>query len=696
MAAKNPTLLYNFNENSTTTIRDYSQSGYDGTGANLTVSASTRVGYDAVFNGTTSNITTTPALTVIESTKLGYFFAINLTSNTGTDTIFFHDNIMQITWDGTTLTATLTTTTSTYSVTNDITALSTGTWYDITINKTGADLLGMIIDGVLQTTTATLGTIDKTVQHFNLGSANGVDFSAFKLNEFKIYDAALSLENDAAFRNEQNGVLMNTALTHDFNIGDIIAADIVSGSIKTAIVTYVEASTVFRIQPISDNLTGGMIFNRVGHLWDTDRQWRFVINDTPEICFYDGIALTTDIFLDSKKTYCIGKDGVDTTTSNLKIIDKLSDLPTAVAGVITLETPYNYFFTKEIDLLGDRLDCNGVVSLLGGTPELSKVTSTGLAAGTALLTSEYTVALNSIAINHTTALALDATANANQVLDWFGVNFEDSTTAVGTIKNYDNTIFNTIGFLNSGGLTFDGTIGTIAFTDTIFENTTALTSIILPTTLTVSRRFRIDNSSFVSLSGETALNVSTSATIPNEGYILNNVNFSGGGTYLTGVQSTDNKARFEGCRNIDNSGNIGQYFMVGNATATTISVSGTFYKVAGTTSTGTYVEKFDVTTTSNKAVYGGSLVGFYKVTVVASMLTGNNKVLAVRIAKNGTTTTSSQTKSTSNGSSRSESIMSQDVVQLSNTDYIEVFVANTTDTTNITVEDLNVIIERLN
>ena len=694
MAAKNPTVLYNFNENSTTTIRDYSQSGYNGAGSNLTLSASTRVGFNAVFNGTTSELTTNSVANVVESTKLGYFFAINLTSNTGTDYVFNHNGVCYATWDGTTLSITLTTSVTTYTVTNDITALSAGTWYDITISR--ASNLNLLIDGVAQTGVATSGTVTKTANNLYIGHNASANHSAIKLNEFKVFEDNFSLENDAAFRNEQNGVLMNTALTHDFNVGDIIAADIVQGSAKGAIVTYVEASTVFRIQPISDNITGGMVFNRVGHLWDTDRQWRFVINDKPEICFYDGIALTTDIFLDSKKTYCIGKDGVDTTTSNLKIIDKLSDLPTAVAGVITLETPYNYFFTKEIDLLGDRLECDGIVSLLGGTPELSKVTSTGLATGTALLTSEYTVALNYIAINHTTALALDATANANQVIDWFGVNFEDSTTAVGTIKNYDNAIFNTIGFLNSGGLTFDGTIGTIAFTDTIFENATALTSIILPTTLTVSRRFRIDNSSFISLSGETALNVSTSATIPDEGYILNNVNFSGGGTYLTGVQSTDNKARFEGCRNIDNSGNIGQYFMVGNASATTISIAGTFYKAAGTTSTGTYVEKFDVTTTSNKAVYSGTLIGFYKVTVVASMVSGNNKVLAVRIAKNGTTTASSQTKSTSNGSNRSESIMSQDVVQLSNTDYIEVFVANTTDTTNITVEDLNVIIERLN
>ena len=694
--ALNPILYYTFNENSTSLVRDYSEAGLDSSSvAGLTTAASTDVGYDLVFDGTTSKLDQT-SFSILANSTFSSFCNIKIGTDDSINYIFDLDGVFSLTYTSTTITVSITTAVTTYTATNDITAIATDTFFTVYCSYnsvTGA--LGLFINNIQQTEIATAGAVS-AITNLSIGYDGTTNFGLFNLNEIKFFASEVPSANRIAFANSSNGVLFTSTLTNNFAVGDVVGALVDGSTGYFGVITYVEGNTIYRMQPISDGLKSSMSFGRFGHLWDTTRQYYLTINDTPEVCFYNLVSKSSEVGSAAKKTYCIGKDGVETTTSNLKIIDKLSDLPTAVAGVITLETPYNYFFTKEIDLLGDRLDCNGAVSLLGGTPELSKVTSTGLAAGTALLTSEYTVALNSIAINHTTALALDATANANQVIDWFGVNFEDSTTAVGTIKNYDNAIFNTIGFLNSGGLTFDGTIDTIAFTDTIFENTTALTSIILPTTLTVSRRFRIDNSSFVSLSGETALNVSTSATIPNEGYILNNVNFSGGGTYLTGVQSTDNKARFEGCRNIDNSGNIGQYFMVGNATATTISVSGTFYKVAGTTSTGTYVEKFDVTTTSNKAVYSGSLVGFYKVTVVASMVSGNNKVLAVRIAKNGTTTTSSQTKSTSNGSSRSESIMSQDVVQLSNTDYIEVFVANTTDTTSITVEDLNVIIERLN
>ena len=162
MAAKNPTILYNFNEGNAATIRDYSQTGYDGTGTNLTVPASTRVGFNAVFNGTTSELTTNSVANVVDDT-LGYFFAINFTSNTGTDYVFNHNGVCYVTWDGTTLSVTLTTSVTTYTVTNDITALSTGTWYDITIAR--AANLNLVIDGVAQTGVATSGTIVKTANN---------------------------------------------------------------------------------------------------------------------------------------------------------------------------------------------------------------------------------------------------------------------------------------------------------------------------------------------------------------------------------------------------------------------------------------------------------------------------------------------------------------------------------------------------
>lgn len=377
----------------------------------------------------------------------------------------------------------------------------------------------------------------------------------------------------------------------------------------------------------------------------------------------------------------------------LEFISSKESFPAAINNVITLLDNVTYFITKTVDLTGDRLVCGQSTVIIGGSSENCRLKSTGLT-GVALISSAWSLPMRFITIEADIALNLDASANASQALDWFGVNFTDCG-SVGTIKTYNNFVMGDSAFLNSGDLTFDGTFGTIAFGNCLFDGKATQTSIILPATLTITRRFRVVYSSFVILSGETGIDASVSATIPNEGYILDTVNFSGGGTYIAGVLPSDNKSRISECRGINNSASIAQYYMSGNASATTIPIAGTYVKIAGTTTSGSLVEKFNLATT-NKAIYEGSLQGSYKVSVSASLTATANKVISLRVAKNGTTTASSTSSSTSNSSGRAENINSQDIISLSTNDYIEAFMTNETDTSSVTVEDLNVIIERLN
>ena len=685
-----PKIVYNFNENSATTIRDYSENGSDGVGTNLTIASSTRIGNDAVFNSSTDQISLSNIEDLNGSLTAGVHFGINPTASAGVLSILAKSGQISITYDYTSnaINVRLVVASGTASVITD--TLVIGTFYDIDVVWESNTLL-IYVDGVeIDTDVTQSGVIATNTNTMYLGDSGTSNSALFLLNEFKLYDNPISTSIISAVVNEPNGI--RTEVLNDFAVGDVIFANLETSPVY-AIVSFVD-SDGFRFLPLTDNISGSMVFRRGGNLWDTDRQWGLLIDDTPQVCFYDGQSKSSEIFADAKKTYCLGVNGNN--SSKLIIVDRKESLPTAVSGVITLLDGYSYLLAKDIDLTGDRIETDGIVSIWASSPEVGQLKSTGLSASSYLITSEYTISLNNVGLEHVKCVSLDATANANQTIDWYGVNFYNCTTDIGTIKNYGNVILNTMGFLNSGGLTFDGSIGTIGISDTIFENATTLTSIILPASLTVTRRFRINNSSFVSLSGETALNVSASATIPNEGYILNNVNFGGGGTYLTGVQSTDNKARFEGCRGVSNSGNIGQYYMQGNSTATTISTSGTFAKIAGTTSSGTYVEKFDVTTTNNKGVYSGSLTGFYKVEIVAGCTSGNNKELELAIYKNGVITTPSRSKGTTTGSGKAENIVSHDIIELSTNDYVEAFITNNTGTTNITVEDLNVTIVRLN
>lgn len=374
------------------------------------------------------------------------------------------------------------------------------------------------------------------------------------------------------------------------------------------------------------------------------------------------------------------------------LVGSLSDLPTPSGNVITLEAEKTYVFTTVVDLGGNRLVCGENTTILGGSSENCRIKSTGLV-GSALITSTYSLPIRNITIEADIALDLDGNGYAGAALDWFGVNFTNCTT-VGTIKNYTNFIMSDSAFLNSQGMTFDGTIGTIAFFQCLFDCSALGTVISVPNTATITRRIRVNYSSFVVLAGETGINISGSATIPTEGYILDTVNFSGGGTYTTGVTYADNKALWINCRGVVNSGNIAQYYMSSNATATTVLATNTFYKVAGTTTSGAYVEKF--TLTNNKAEYTGALTGFYKVTAILTIESGNNNQVRIRIAKDGTTSAQSESKTTTNGSGRSENVMVQDIIEIATGAYIEIFVANASAITNITVVDMNVVIERLN
>jgi hypothetical protein len=364
-----------------------------------------------------------------------------------------------------------------------------------------------------------------------------------------------------------------------------------------------------------------------------------------------------------------------------------SDLPLAVGGVIHLEDNATYFFITEVDLTGDRLVGGVNTTILGGSSENCRIKSTGLT--DALITSQYSLPIRGITIEASLALDLDGDG-VNTALDWFGVNFTDCA-VVGTVKDYSNFIMTDCAFLNSSGLTLDGTIGTVGFGTCLFDGNTGGTIITIPSTATISRRFRVIYSSFIAGSGETALNVSTSASIPAEGYILDTCNFAGGGTYTAGVQVNDNKARHTECRGVPNSASIGYYTMNGNAVASDVITQGVAVKVAGTTTAQGITQRF--THTNNRLTYSGALTRNFRVSGVLSFTSGANDKIGVYVAKNGTPIANSEIYSTANTAGRSENVTAQALVELATNDYVEIWVENDTDTDDITVSDLSVIIE---
>ena len=305
--------FYTFNENDTTTIRDYSQEGNDGTGSNLTISDTTRTyGKDAVFNGTTSKIDFPSTTDWQGILLLSFRISVNITSNSGTDTILKIPNVLELKFDGTYFILDFETIVTTYTITQTGTAIVLGDWYDVEMS-TKINSFNLAIydnDGTeVFNSTASKADVTNTGSFpVYLGYDGSTNYANFKCNELQLCDSAFATGTSTAYLNEQNGVLITTD-SSAYTLGDIIASDW-ENDLNSGIVTYIGTNEI-KILPVDGQFYGNAYsIERAGHLWDTSRQWQFIINDTPSICFYDGVNLTTLIASASTKLYCLGIDGI--------------------------------------------------------------------------------------------------------------------------------------------------------------------------------------------------------------------------------------------------------------------------------------------------------------------------------------------------------------------------------------------------
>jgi hypothetical protein len=308
--------------------------------------------------------------------------------------------------------------------------------------------------------------------------------------------------------------------------------------------------------------------------------------------------------------------------------------------------------------------------------------------------------MRNITIEADIALDLDGTGNATAALDWFGVNFTDCASC-GTITEYTNFIASDCGWLNSGALTFDGSIGTVGFSQCIFTPASTKTALAVAATATITRRFRVIYSAFVVTSGQTGINFSTSATVPNEAYILDTVNFSGGGTYTAGVAGTSDKVRWVSCIGITNTIAIAQMYMKNNAVATDIVVQGTRYPVAGTTEFAAISQRWTHDAANNAVTYASTVPRRVKAHASFTLTGSANNVIGFYIGKclsgNAIDPTAdriseSEVYVTVSGS-RPDSGFVQAIIDLAVGDRVYCIVQNTSSTADVTVQFLNLIVE---
>lgn len=135
--------------------------------------------------------------------------------------------------------------------------------------------------------------------------------------------------------------------------------------------------------------------------------------------------------------------------------------------------------------------------------------------------------------------------------------------------------------------------------------------------------------------------------------------------------------------------------MQNNATATTVSATNTFYKIAGATTPSVDNSKF--THTNNRLTCDAVISRKYLIQFSLSFTSRNSNVCEFGFydSQLGAIRTPSRIKSTANIAGRAENISSFCVVTMGSGDYIEIHCANTSAVNNITVDALNFIITEI-
>ena len=373
----------------------------------------------------------------------------------------------------------------------------------------------------------------------------------------------------------------------------------------------------------------------------------------------------------------------------LVTVTSKADLPEPDGVRIPLVHGTSYIIATTVDLEGCYLDAgDGIVAVVGISSETSGLISTGLDPSIALIQGSNTLPMRDLFITHGTGVALDATASGNPdaALDWSAVNFVNCP-IVGTIVGYANFIQVESAFLNSGLFTFGNLSGTVGFSGTLFTPPPNVNMLLIDPAATIGRRFRIIYSPMVLIGTSVGITARPSNFPINETFILDTVSFSGPGTPLAGISAVDNAALISNCGGVLNTANIIQYTMSNNAVPSAITIMGTFVKVAGATAVGALIRKF--THTNNRGTYVGSRIGYFQASVVLTITGAANKQYAVRVAKNGVVDPSSESKFTAPAGGRVENVTVQYIGELTETNYLEVWIAGVDTTTDPTVVDMN-------
>ena len=371
-------------------------------------------------------------------------------------------------------------------------------------------------------------------------------------------------------------------------------------------------------------------------------------------------------------------------TTDLVIINSVADFPTPVADVITLEANTTYSLQGLINIGNNRLVAPGGVAMFSQNRLTRGIIST--TTGPLITANEVlgTVIFREMALSVVNGSYLATSGNGALVMSNVTGLGCGIISALGPMGNISFRNFTTIG-AGSKGFLFTGAHGQfnnsisfyVSWTGTLFDFGSATFSegIIFDTGV----RFNTDAGQ-VAISG-----LANSGNLPVGAIALVLGNkFFGSGTALVNVTNVDARWQFFGNDTIGDTRPDGLLSLQSNAVATVIASAGVAVLVAGTW----VVERTSqmTGTIAGKLTYNVGKNAPLPIAMAISVepVSGGNQTISAYVALNGAIIANSQrTAVTSSGNPISIGVPWQ--IDFTTDDFVEIFVANDSGTTNLLV-----------
>ena len=382
----------------------------------------------------------------------------------------------------------------------------------------------------------------------------------------------------------------------------------------------------------------------------------------------------------SNGTIQIATSGAPTSTKTV-IVNSLTDLPTAVAGVITLADETEYLFANDVTT-SNRFVLGNDTVLSGSDNLMIELEYTGAGVMLTSLNKSWTIKNITITCNSGTFMDFDGTgAEVLQILE-----SRVNAGTLGTIDDFNGIHFDDTQFIViTDGFLFGGSNGVILLEANL---TTIAAGTLYDLGIATFNAFSVTDS-FVVLNGTSVfLDGAASSANLNTGSLgsVHNCRFFGAGTPLQTITIADIRWQFELNDDIPDTNKDCLMSQVSNVTATAITIAGTPVKLAGT-----WTEEdafFFTTDATGRMTFIGEKDIEIDVTMSfsAAPVSGSNKSTSFYVAKNGTYVPNSRAFNNLSAGDVSRTTLVWRI-SLSENDYLESFVANDTDTVNILVTD---------